>query len=210
MTTKIIVADDHPIIHQGVAKLEELDSSIEIIGNAMNGRELIELCKRSRPDIIILDDSMPKMDGVTAASRLLRRRKKTNIIFYTFSNNKNQIFERYNMGVKGYVLKSSPIEDLLEAVNTVKSGLRYFNNEFPEADFEFYQKKRHQTGLKLTYREKQLLKLIAKGQSNNELAENLEISVRTVEEHRRRIKRKFDLNGSSELIKFAIEHSEEI
>ena len=208
MTTRIVVADDHPIIHQGVSKLEELDPSIEIVGNAKDGKEAIEMYRKLRPDILILDDSMPNLDGTSTASRLLRRRKKTKIIFYTFSNNKSQIFERYRMGIKGYVLKSAPIEELLVAVNTVQKGKIYFNKEFPEASFEFYQSKRNESGLKLTYRERQVLELIAKGDSNSVIADKLVLSVRTVEEHRRRIKRKFNLNGANDLMKFAIEQTQ--
>lgn len=210
MTTKIIVADDHPIIHQGVSRLEELDTSIKIIGNAMNGRELVDLCRRLKADIIIVDDSMPQMDGVTATSTILKKRKKSKIIFYTFSDNKNQIYERYKMGIKGYVLKSSPIEELLEAIRTVRDGHIYFNKEFPEATFDYYQSRSKRAQFKLTYREKQVLKLIAKGYQNSEIAETLDLSVRTVEEHRRRIRRKYDLHGAHELIKFALEASAEL
>ncbi|MFA8343211.1 MAG: response regulator [Rhodothermaceae bacterium] len=210
MTTKIIVADDHPIIHQGVSRLEELDTSIKIIGNAMNGRELVSMCRRMKADVIIVDDSMPVMDGVTATSTILRKRKKSKIIFYTFSNNKNQIYERYKMGIKGYVLKSSPLEDLLEAIRTVREGNLYFNQEFPESSFDYYQSRKRQTDFKLTYRERQVLKLIAQGFQNAEIAGSLDLSVRTIEEHRRRIRRKYDLNGANELIKFAIESTSEL
>jgi len=210
MTTKIIIADDHPIIHQGVSRLEELDTSIKIIGNAMNGRELVNMCRKMKADVIIVDDSMPIMDGVTATSTILKKRKKSKIIFYTFSNNKHQIYERYKMGIKGYVLKSSPIEELLEAVHTVKEGQLYFNREFPESSYDYYENRRSKTDFKLTYREKQVLKLIAQGFQNTEIANSLDLSVRTVEEHRRRIRRKYDLNGANELIKFAIENTSEL
>ena len=209
MMTRIVVADDHPIIHQGVSRLEELDPSIEIVGNAKNGKEAIKLFRELRPDILILDDSMPVLDGATTAGRLLKNRKKTKIIFYTFSNNKTLIFERYKLGVKGYVLKSSPIEELLLAVNTVKEGNIYFNEEFPETSFNYYLKKKNQGGLKVTFRERQVLELIAKGDSNSFIAEKLLLSIRTIEEHRRRIKRKFNLNGANDLMRFAIEQTEE-
>ncbi len=212
---RIVMADDHPIVRQGLRQMIETDKNLSIVAEAGDGQTALELIEKHQPDVTVLDIDMPKMDGFAVVRELQKRRINVEIVFLTMHSEEEIFQAAMDLGVKGYVLKDSAVTDIVSSIKSVAAQRPFLspalsalllNRRRRAEDFE-----REQPGLHLlTPTEKRVLKLIAEDKTSKEIGEELFISYRTVETHRANISRKLDLRGSLALVKFAVTHKSEL
>lgn len=211
---KVLLVDDHQIVRDGIFALLIKEHDIEIVGEASNGDELFEKLKFIKPDIIILDISLPKMSGIEIAGILSKDFPDIRIIVFSSYTDEETIFKSIRAGAKGFLPKDSMREDLVEAIKKVNQGFEYLSDKIPNTILMDYIKKAGSQEEKfnnsklssLTKREREILKLIAEGMSYKEIGNELFISVRTVETHKNNILQKLELKSTIELVKFAIKN----
>ena len=207
---RIVIAEDHKILRQGLRSLLSTSDDLEVIGEAGDGMTAIRTIKETDPDLVLLDLNMPKMDGLAVIKEIKQRSPETKILALTMHRKEEYILEVFNSGGDGYCLKSAGHEDLLIAIRAVLSGKRYVSPEISGLVLEGYLESRKtirkQTSFEiLTQREKEVLKLVGEGYQNKEIADYLCISPKTVEKHRANIMQKLDLHTASALTAYAIE-----
>lgn len=205
---KIVIADDHEIVRQGVRNLIESESGMELCGEATVGRDAVELVMRVEPDLAILDISMPGLNGIEATRQILKLRPQTKVLMFTMHDAEQLVLEVFNSGAHGYLLKSDAGRHLVTAIRTVASGSRYFSSKLSEVLYESFRHKdmphAPASEQKASSREREIIQLLAEGKSNKEVATLLGISVKTTETHRAAIMRKLNLHSISELVRYAI------
>lgn len=212
---RIVMADDHPIVRQGLRQMIEADKSLTIIAEAGDGRSALELIETHKPDVAVLDIDMPQMDGFAVARSLQRKNLAVEVVFLTMHSEEEIFQAAMDLGVKGYVLKDSAVTDIVASIKTVAAGRPYLS---PALSALLLHRRRRaeeldkqQPGLHdLSPMERRVLKLIAEDKTSREIAEELFISYRTVETHRSNICKKLDLHGSLALVKFAVAHKSEL
>ena len=207
---RIVIAEDHTILRDGLRSLLSSDPNFEIVGEAGDGREAIKCVEKFRPDLILTDLSMPRMNGMEAIKEIKRQSPKTKVLVLTVHKAEEYILATFRAGANGYLLKDSTHAELVMAVKKVLSGKQYISPEISEKVIEGYlegkKTLKSQTSWEtLTQREREILKLIAEGYKNKEIAEDLCISVKTVEKHRANLMEKLDLHSIQALTAFAIE-----
>lgn len=209
------MADDHPIVRQGLRRMIETDSLLNIVAEADDGEEALKLIAEHQPDVAVLDIDMPKKDGFAVVRELQKIKSRVETIFLTMHSEEELFQAAMDLGVKGYILKDGAVSDIILAIKTVADGRPFIS---PALSALLLQRRRRmeelereQPGLHLlTPTEKRILKLIAEDKSSKEIGEDLFISYRTVETHRANICRKLNLQGSLSLLKFAIAHKSEL
>lgn len=208
---KIIIADDHPMMRSGVKFVLLTDPQIEIISEAKDGEEAYNLIKKYLPDVVLLDVEMPKMTGLEIARRVAAENIKTKIIFLTMYKEEDMFNEAMDSGAYGYVLKENAVEDVLESVKTVVENRYYISPNISNylikrlnAQKDFASKQPSINDL--TKSERAILKLIAQDKTSQQIADELHISYKTVENHRNNISKKLNLSGTHSLVKFAIKN----
>lgn len=207
---QIVIAEDHTILREGLRSLLSSNPDFEIVGEAEDGREAIRCVERLKPHLIITDLSMPRMNGMEAIKEIKKRSPNTKILVLTVHKAEEYILSAFRAGADGYLLKDSTHAELVMAVQKVLGGRQYISPEISERVIEGYLEGKKilksQTPLEtLTQREKEILKLIAEGYKSKEIADELCISVKTVEKHRANLMEKLDLHNVSALTAFAIE-----
>lgn len=206
---KLLIADDHDLIRQGLSMNISLTDDIEIIGEAKDGEEAVEMAKDLNPDILLLDINMPKLNGIEVLKELEDEDVKT-IILTTYNENQ-YITTSIEQGCKGYLLKNSDTNVIIEAVRLVHSGEYYFGrdiiNTFLNKEPEVQQPKKNDLVDSLTKREIEIISLITQGLNRNGIADKLHISPRTVDAHKYNIYFKLEIKTSTALVKFAIENN---
>lgn len=207
---RMVLAEDHTILREGLRALLSSEPGVEIVCEAKDGHEAVRCVDTSSPDMILMDLSMPKMNGLEAIRDIRKRHPGTKILVLTVHSTEEYIHAALEAGADGYVLKDSSHAELLMAIKSVASGKRYLSPEASGKVIEGYlegQKVRRKKTLmdELTQREREVLKLIAEGYRNREIAEMLFISVKTVEKHRGSLMKKLDLHNSAALTSFALE-----
>ncbi len=216
-TVRIVLADDHELVRSGLVKIIESYKDLEIVGEAGDGLEAVEKTKTLKPDVLIIDLSMPKLSGIDATKIIRKECPNVGVLVLTMHQNEQYIYQIFNAGAGGYILKESSKEELATAIRTVAKGEKYFSPRVSEIMVKSYLRKgssREEAasiGLidvadSLTAREKEVLALIAEGLSNQEIGEKLFISPRTVDTHRTNIMQKLDIHDAAHLVKFAIDH----
>lgn len=204
---KIIIADDHHIFRKGILSIVNDDNSIEVLGEASNGKEAIELVEKLKPDIALFDIDMPEMSGLEAARKIKQENIKTKVVILTIHKDKEYFDEAMELDIKAYVLKESISNDLIDCIKQVAAGNYYIS---PSISGYLLQKKPSSSSLqlpdKLTASELQILKMISQNKTNAQIAEELFRSIRTVENHRNNICSKLGLKGPHALLLFALEH----
>jgi DNA-binding NarL/FixJ family response regulator len=212
---RIVIADDHPIFRSGLAQLLKSEAIIDIAGEAANGEKALGLIRETRPDVAVLDIDMPEKGGFEVAQELIAERIPVEIVFLTMHKNETLFNQALNLGVKGFVLKDSAMEDILSAVKTVSTGGNFISPALSTflvkrarstAEFE-----RTNPSVKdLTPAERRVLLLIGAYKTSTEIAEELFISPRTVDTHRNNISTKLGLKGTHALLKFALDNLSEL
>ena len=209
----ILIADDHEVIHNGIRDILRSNIRYSIIGNAYDGEEAIEKALKLKPDIIFMDISMPKLSGIEAIKIIIKKLPNTKILALTQHDENEYVVQILRAGGHGYLLKNSKKEEFIEAVESVLQGKRYLSNQLSEqminnvleqlSDNEITD----QEEIHLTRREIEIIQKIADDKSNQEIADELHLSVRTVETHRRNLMQKLKVNSVVALLKYAAQHN---
>jgi len=207
---KIVLADDHVLIRQGLKKLIEENKSLEVIGEAGDGLELLDVLDKAVPDLIILDISMPHLRGIEVINEAKRLCPEVKILMITMHKSEQYFLCAMSAGADGYLLKEDSDSELLHAIDIVMSGDMYISphlvEEFSDEVIRAYRGKGVFPCETLTNREIEVLKLVAEGFTSKEIAELLSISIRTVEHHRANLLKKLNLKNTADLIKHAIQN----
>jgi two-component system response regulator NreC len=203
---KILLVDDHAIMRDGIKALLSIYDDIEVVGEASEGREAIEMARELNPDVVVMDISMPGMDGLEVTRRLTKRNPGMKVIILTQHDNREYILSAIKVGAAGYIPKKALGSDLVSAIRAVHSGDSFLYPSAAKTLIDDYRKQAEQPDIyeSLTEREREILKLIAEGLTSREIANALYISQKTVQGHRTKIMEKLDLHNRTELIKYAI------
>ena len=209
-TYRVVIAEDHRIIREGLRSLLASNSDLEIVGEAEDGLDAIRRIEKLKPHLVLMDLSMPKMDGLDAITEIKKQAPNTKVLVLTVHKAEEYVFASLKAGADGYLLKDATHAELMMAVTSVLSGKPYISPGVSGGLIEGYLERKK--ALKpsplwdtLTSRERQILKLIAEGHKNKEIADYLCISVKTVEKHRANLMKKLDLHNASALTAFALE-----
>jgi len=207
---KIVLAEDHKILREGLKSILSSEDALDVVGEAEDGLQAIRCVENCHPDLLLMDLSMPKMDGISAIKEIKSRFPETKVLALTIHESDDYILDAFRSGADGYCLKESDRSELLMAIKTVLSGKTYFSPGISDKVLEGYLDGRKtlkptSSWDTLTQREKDIVKLIGEGYKNKEIADYLCISVKTVEKHRSNIMRKLDLHTSSALAALAVE-----
>ncbi|NNK16603.1 MAG: response regulator transcription factor [Sulfitobacter sp.] len=201
--TRIVIVDDHPMVAEGIQSILESYDDIEVVGTLSNGREAIEQLDALNPDVVLMDLNMPEIGGLTATEIVLERRPGTRIVILSMHDNPEYIASALSHGAMGYLLKDVPTDEIKQAIDTVMEGEKYLCTG---AQGSIAPKQENGAREALTEREQTILLQLASGKSNKEVAHVLDISVRTVETHRKNIKRKLGISSTAGLTRYALEH----
>ncbi|MCP4598258.1 response regulator transcription factor [Neptuniibacter sp.] len=207
---RVLLVDDHPLVLDGISARLEGEESLEVVGMANDGKQALEKAQELKPDVVLMDISMPVMNGFEAAERFREEQPEVKVLILSMHDDREYIVKLIKCGAAGYVLKDVSSSELISAIETVNRGGTYFSSGASQSLFsEFDQQqavKEEPLREALTGREKDVLKLLAEGNSNKEVARVLNISVRTVETHRQNIKSKLDIHTAAGLARYAIEN----
>lgn len=208
MTIRIVLADDHKIMREGLRALLEKHADFEIAAEAENGIEAVQLVKKLKPHIVIMDIGMPGLNGIEATRQVTTDAPATKVIALSMHSDKRFVVEMLKAGVSGYLLKDSASEELASAIRAVLSGTPYLSPKITDVVLKDYlstlTKTEPSAFTVLTPREREVLQLIAEGRTTKEIAAALFVSVKTVETHRQQLMEKLDLRSVAELTKYAI------
>ena len=199
---RVVIVDDHPMVAQGIQSVLESYSELEIVGTLNNGRDVVEQLEALNPDVILMDLNMPEMGGLTATELVLDRRPGTRVLILSMHDSQEYITSALSHGAMGYILKDVPTDEIKLAIDAVMSGERYLCTGAAGS----LKPKNSSAREALTGREQTILLQVAQGKSNKDVAGDLEISVRTVETHRKNIKRKLGISSTAGLTRYAMEH----
>ena len=203
MSISVVLGDDHPLVRQGVRRMLE-GHEFEIVGEGSDGLEVIELAQRFHPDVILLDLSMPTLNGIGAVRELTRVSPATKVIILTMHTEEHYILEALRAGVKGCVSKTQAPEHLLQAIREVCRGGVYLSPSVSGVVVQGYLANTETPYDPLTDRERQVLQLIAEGKTTKEIAVILGVSVKTAESHRSSLMGKLDIHSTAEVVRYAI------
>jgi DNA-binding NarL/FixJ family response regulator len=207
-SVRILVADDHVVVRRGLRALLQAQPPWKVVAEASTGVEAVEKAARLQPDLVIMDLSMPELNGLDATGLILKAAPKTRVLILTMHNAEELIERTLKAGARGYVLKSDAERDLITAIEAVLDNRTFFTPSVSEAVLDCLRQRDRESvnlqGDSLTSRERQIVQLLAEGKSNKEVAGALGISVRTVENHRAKIMRKLQLRSLSDLVRHAI------
>lgn len=204
---KVVIADDHSIVRQGIKQILELENNIQVIGEASNGKEALEKVAQLKPDIVLLDINMPILSGIEVIKSLKEQKFESKIIILTIHSEKEYLIEAIQNGASGYVLKDAESEILIEAINKAYNGENYIPSNLATELIKGYSSGNKSTDInELTDREIEVLKAISEGLSNKEIGSKLFISEKTVKNHISSIFRKLDISDRTQAAIFAIKH----
>lgn len=202
--TRILLADDHSVVRSGFRALLTAQWDMEVVGEASNGREAVGMAEKLTPDVVLMDVTMPELNGIEATRRITKASPRTRILALSMHKDAVYVREILRAGAKGYLLKDSDEKDLLTAVRAVALGQAYLSPGVADAVLDDYRKHvTHPIDL-LSSREREVLQMIAESRTNKEIASALHLSVYTVEAHRGRIMEKLNLHSIGELVRFAM------
>jgi two-component system response regulator NreC len=205
---RIVIAEDHTILREGLRALLAADPELQVVGEARDGREAIRRVEQLEPDLILMDLSMPRMNGVEAIREIKNRIPETKVLTLTVHKAEEFVLEVLQAGADGYILKDASSAELVMAIRSVLAGRRYLSPSVSQMVIEGYLASRkigESVWDTLTKREREILKLIAEGNKNKEIADYLCISVKTVEKHRANLMKKLDLHSAAALTAYAME-----
>ncbi len=206
---RVLIADDHAVLRDGLHALLNKYEDIEVVAEAADGLEALERIVELKPDVVLMDIAMPRLGGLEATLEVRQRKLLTKVLVLTQYDNKEYVFQMLKAGAAGYILKKAAATELVSAIRAVYSGESFLDPSAAKAMVDRYignagEKEEEHRLDELSDREKEVLKLLAEGQSNREIADLLRLSVKTVMSHRSNIMEKLDIHNRTELVKFAI------
>ena len=208
-TLRILLADDHKVVRQGTRALLSTVPEWEIVGEADNGRDAVSLTSELKPDIVILDIGMPELNGLDATRQIKKKLPETEVLIFTGQETEELVHDVFDSGARSYIMKTDAADHLIDALKALSEHKHFFTSRISEIVFARYiQEKGTLEGApeksRITDREREIVQLLAEGNSSKEIATILGISVRTVETHRAAIMKKLGLKSFSELIRYAV------
>jgi DNA-binding NarL/FixJ family response regulator len=208
MKTKILIADDHRLFRDGLKALLEKQADMQVVGETADGIATVQAAQEKKPDIILMDISMPELNGIEATRQIIENRPDIRIIMLSMHSDQRYIAECLKAGAVGYILKDCPTEELLIAIRAVANKQVYLSRKITESLVRDYVNL-NKGGSNLVFailspREREVLQLLAEGKSTKQIAEKLNVSVKTIETHRKQIMDKLDMHSIAELTKYAI------
>jgi DNA-binding NarL/FixJ family response regulator len=208
MSVRIVIADDHKLMREGLSSLLSQQADIMVVGQAINGREAVQLTERENPDVVVMDVSMPDLNGIDATRQILSRSPRTRVIALSMHSDRQFVAEMFRAGARGYLLKDSAFEELASAITRVAKDETYIAPRISGFRVEDYTRdeERGEPLLKprLSEREREVLQMMAEGKGTKEIAADLHLSAKTVETHRQHLMDKLEMYSVAELTKFAI------
>jgi RNA polymerase sigma factor (sigma-70 family) len=206
---RILLADDHTVVRDGLRALVEKQPDMSVIGEAADGRDTIRIAEEQSPDVIIMDIAMPNMNGIEATRRIIASKPQTAVLILSMHQDESYVLRSLKAGARGYLLKDSVRSDVIEAIRAVVQGRSFLTRKVSRILQEDYVREMERRGLEdsydlLTDREREILQLVAEGRTNKEVAAMLNISLTTVETHRTHILQKLNLHSIPELILYAV------
>jgi DNA-binding NarL/FixJ family response regulator len=208
ITLRILIVDDHAVVRRGVRALLESHTDWEICGEATNGRDAVEEARRLKPDIVVMDLSLPGLNGLDATRQILQESPGTEVLVLTMHHSEELARDVLQAGARGYVLKRDADENLIAAVESLRQHKPFLTAAVTEFVLDDYLKRGDRQDdpavAAVTAREREIIQLVAEGQSNKEVASTLGVSVKTIEAHRANIMRKLHLRSVSDLVRYAI------
>ncbi len=208
MNVKILLADDHKIVRDGLRSLIEKQPGLKVVGEAADGRAAVKLCADIKPDLVVLDLTMPVLNGLAAARQILAAQPRVKVLILSMHADRRFVAETLGVGVSGYLLKDNAFEELAQAVRTVLSGQVFLSPQIAGLVAQDYKQKLASGNTELvpllSERQREVLQLFAEGQSTKEIAAQLCLSVKTVESHRAQVLSKLKLDSIAALTKYAV------
>ena len=202
--TRILVVDDHAVVREGLSALLMAEEDMEVVGQGQDGREGVAMALKTKPDIVVMDLSMPVLNGLEATKRILKNLPETRVIVLTSYKNDESVEEMIKIGAAGYLTKQSAAHELCHAVREVRRGRSFYSPAIAQVLREKERTSRLPRGGQLTQREEQVLQLIAEGFPNKAIAAELGISIKTVEKHRQAVMSKLNIHEAAGLTRYAI------
>jgi DNA-binding NarL/FixJ family response regulator len=206
---RVLLADDHGIVRRGLRSLLEVHPDIKVVGEAADGLEALRLCEETRPDVIVLDIGMPKLNGIDVAARVQKLPSPPHVIILSMHADESYIIRALAAGARAYLLKDATDEDLMPALRAAAAGKPFFSPSVTAVLVEDYVGQLRSRGLTdsfhlLTDREREVLQLLAEGRSNKEVATLLDVGLSTVETHRANLMQKLNLHNTAEIVLYAV------
>jgi len=208
---RIVIADDHSLIRKGLRTIIELESDMQVIGEAGDGEELLKFLVREQPDMVIMDISMPNINGIDAIGRVLALYPEIRILMLTMHRNSQYFYNAISAGAHGYLIKDDSDTELLTAIDTIRSGKTYISpqlsSEVADTMLSAFREHRDPSILNLTPRERDVLNLVVKGHTSKQIADILCLSPRTIDHHRANLLKKFKMKNTVDLVKYVVKNS---
>ena len=211
MSISVLIADDHAVVREGLHFLLETQGDVKVVGEAANGREVLQQVLKLRPDVVLMDIAMPELNGIEAARQIRDICPATRVIILSMHSTKEHVYRALQAGASGYVLKESAGKEVFDALRAVQAGHRYLSQKLTDLLLDDMSRLHDLHGYQdplscLSSRELEVLQLLVEGNSNARIAEKLFLSVKTAETYRSRIMQKLEIHDIPGLVKFAIQH----
>ncbi|HHB77498.1 MAG TPA: response regulator transcription factor [Desulfobulbus sp.] len=208
---RIVIADDHGLIRKGLRTIIELEADMQVIGEAGDGKQLLQFLAREQPDMVIMDISMPNINGIDAIGKVLALYPEIRILMLTMHRNSQYFYNAVSAGAHGYLIKDDSDTELLTAINTVRSGKTYISpqlsSEVADTMLSAFREHRDPSIINLTPRERDVLTLVVKGHTSRQIADILCLSPRTIDHHRANLLKKFKMKNTVDLVKYVVKNS---
>jgi len=208
MDTKVVLADDHAVLRDGLRMVLDAEQGISVVGEASDGREALDLVEELQPDVVVMDIAMPNLNGLEATRQIKRRFPRTQVVILTMHENQQYLTQIVKVGAIGCVLKRAAGTELVTAVRAAARGESYFSPAIASMILDDYRVRLRNEGRDpqelLTEREREILQLVAEGRTNQEIADQLTLSIKTIQTHRAHIMEKLDAHDRTDLVKHAI------
>lgn len=207
---RILIADDHEVVRQGVRTIVESQVGWSVVAESQDGLEAVKQAREKKPDIALLDISMPQLNGLEATRQILKQLPETQVLILTMHESDELVREVLSAGARGYVLKTDARRDLVNAIRSLSERRPFFTSKVAELVLQGYRQRNApagaeiSTGDRLTSRERQIVQLLAEGKTSKEIATALDISIKTADTHRANIMRKLDLHSLADVVRYAI------
>jgi DNA-binding NarL/FixJ family response regulator len=202
---RILIADDHGVVAEGLKSLVEAQTDMEVVGVVGDGREAVRLAREAQPDVIVMDLSMPELNGADATRAILQRDPRCRVIVLSMYAEREYVRRALKAGAAGYVVKRSAAKELVDAIRAVNAGQRYLSPRVADVVIDDYAEERDDPLARLSAREREVLQLLAEGRTGAEIAQRLSLSQKTVETYRARLVEKLGIRDVAGLVRFAIQ-----